>query len=206
MNLRCREFSDYLQRILEDESTLNVVAGGSSIHANGFAKLVLQRSAGLALRLHVWEPAAPDQDGEPENVHNHVWPFGSRVLIGALGEQRFGPARDGAMMDHYRYVRDRATLPPGKLEHLGKVRLAKLDELSHPAGAVYHVDDTVLHRAWSVKDDGYAATLVLTGSPRSTGASVYAHAGVHAREDAPNAGLSSAAARRLIGVVVEALR
>lgn len=205
-DLRRQEFVDYLQRILDDQSTVEAIAERSSIHANGFYKLVLERRAGLALRLHIWEPTVPNQETASENVHDHVWSFGSRVLIGALGEQRFETARVGKVMDHYRYLRARATLPPGRLELLGQVRLAVLEDLSHPAGTVYHVDDTTLHRAWSVKDGGYAATLVLTGSPRSIGASVFADTGVRARDDAKNARLSMVATTQLIDVVIEALR
>jgi hypothetical protein len=206
MNLRRRELVDYLQRTLDAAPTVNAIADRSSIHANGFSKLVLERSAGLALRLHVWEPAATDRDRQSENIHDHMWSFGSRILLGGLGEQRFGTACCGEAMDHYRYVRARATLPPGRLELLGHVRLAMLDELSYTAGMVYHVDDMTLHRAWSIKDGGFAATLVVTGSPRSTGASVYTYMGVHVREDAQDARLSPVAVRRLIGVVIDALR
>jgi hypothetical protein len=206
INLGRREFIDYLQGILTTTSILNTIADNSSIHANGFAKLVLERRAGIALRLHIWEPLTPDQESKFENIHDHVWSFGSRVLIGGLGEQRFSTSRGGDVMDQYRYVRSRATLPPGRLELLGQVRLAMLNELSHPAGTVYHVDDATLHRAWSLRDGGYAATLVVTGSPRSAAASVYARTGTLPREDGQNAGLSTAAVRRLIGIVVEALQ
>ena len=206
MNLGRRELIDYFQRALSTASNVDAIAARSSIHANGFSKLVLERSVGLAMRLHVWEPVATGHNRQSENIHDHVWPFASRVLIGGLSEQRFGTARSGEPMDHYRYVRARATLPPGRLELLGNVRLAMLDELSHIPGTVYHADDTTLHRAWSVNEDSFAATLVLTGSPRSTGASVYTNSGAHVIEDVQEARLSSITVQRLIGVAIDALQ
>jgi hypothetical protein len=205
VDLRRQELLNYLGRLLDDEPRLNTIAKRSSVHANGFTKLVLERRDGLALRLHVWEPAAAGQQKDPENIHDHVWSFGSKVLLGGLDEERFETASGGVVMDHYRYARARATLPPGSLELLGQVRLAQFSELSHRAGTVYHVDDTIRHRAWSVRDGGHVATLVLTGTPRNIGASVYASAGLPVRQDAEKADISSAIARRLISVIIEVL-
>lgn len=201
-----REIIKYLQAIVDDQSMLQTVTSRSSLHANGFAKIVLERHAKLALRLHIWTPVDPDQAEISENIHDHVWPFGSVILIGGLGEQRFISTKGGVVMDHYRYERARATLPPGRLAPLGQVRLNMLSEMLHPAGTIYQVEDTALHRAWSAREEGYAASLVLTGTPRESGASVYVRAGEHVREDIRDAQLLPEDVRRLIDVVIEALR
>ncbi|MFB7654933.1 MULTISPECIES: hypothetical protein [unclassified Streptomyces] len=205
-DLRRHEFIEYLQAILNKDAALDSVANRSSVHANGFTKLVLERSPEIALRLHVWEPCRRKNEEEQiENIHDHVWPFMSRVLLGGLGEERFGVSRHGPLMDHYRYVRGRATLPPGALVFHEQVRLETLDHLSHLAGTVYEVDNTVLHRARNFDIDTHTVTLVLTGVPRRTPASVYTRAGLSIREDVQNARVSTDSVRQLIGWILEAL-
>ncbi|MBQ1096609.1 hypothetical protein KBY55_11030 [Streptomyces sp. b94] len=206
-SLQRREFVGHLQGIVSNAAMLEAVASRSSIHANGFTKLVLERHSGIALRLHIWESGEPDTELLPaENVHDHVWPFASRVLIGGLYEERFDFSRTGPLMDHYEYVRGRATLPPGNLVLNGQARLDMAADLSHSAGNVYEVDNTVLHRAHNIGDAGWAATLVMTGKPRVTPASVYAPVGVNVREDLREAQLSTESVSGLLEMVIEALK
>ncbi|BCL26836.1 hypothetical protein GCM10017557_16950 [Streptomyces aurantiacus] len=205
--LQRREFIGYLQEFVSNAAMLETVAGRSSIHANGFTKLVLERHSGIALRLHIWEPGERDAELlQTENIHDHVWPFASRVLIGGLHEERFDFSRAGPLMDHYQYVRGRATLPPGNLVLDGQARLDMLADLSHSAGNVYEVDNTVLHRARIIGDAECTATLVMTGRPRVTPASVYAPTGVNVREDLRESRLSADSVLGLLEIVIEALK
>lgn len=204
-DLRRHEFIDYLNAILKNEPSLNKVASHSSVHANGFTKLVLERSPQVALRLHIWEPFQPGQEEQIENIHDHVWPFASRVLLGGLSEEQFGASGTGPLMDHYLYLRGRATLPPGNLFLHEQVRLHTLNNLSHPAGTVYRVDNTVLHRARNFDSGAHTVTLVLTGTPRNTPASVYTPTGLRVREDLRNARLAMASVRQLIDRIIAVL-
>jgi hypothetical protein len=56
-------------------------AGTSYRHPNGFVKIPLAQhsSTGMRLTLHVWDDNYVDGD-----IHNHRWPFSSRILLGSL--------------------------------------------------------------------------------------------------------------------------
>lgn len=191
--------------LVRDEETAAAIACRSSIHANGFVKIVLERSLGMTVRLHVWDTAlVPDTD-LPENIHDHVWAFASVVLVGELDEERFVENAAGMPADRYRYVRDRATLPPGKLERSGSVHLRKSAELVHEAGVPYRVDSSLLHRARNIRDHGLGATLAIMGVQRQPNASVFAAPDCAVRLDEEDAALSIDDTVRLVTLVADAI-
>lgn len=200
-----REIKRILLDVVRDEESIAKVAGRSSIHANGFVKIVLERARGMAVRLHVWHTAhTPDAD-LIENIHDHVWAFASVVLVGELDEHRFVENASGTPADKYRYIRHRGTLPPGRLAHSGAVRLRKSAETVHVTGVPYQVSSSVLHRARNIPDHGLGATLAITGVQRQPIASVFAEPGCGVRQDEEYATLSIDETGRLVSLVAEAI-
>jgi hypothetical protein len=91
-----------LNVVRSDADVLEVVANRSSIHHNGFGKVVLSRGAGWSLRLHVWTSWIRS-DGDDVNPHGHRWAFTSWIITGTLRETRFDIAHQGRQFHRYAY-------------------------------------------------------------------------------------------------------
>ena len=72
-----------LHVLLRDRQALAAVAARSSLHANGFVKVVLSRDDGWSLRLHVWSPVRFRRRRRPAR---HRWAFASWIITGILRE------------------------------------------------------------------------------------------------------------------------
>jgi hypothetical protein len=180
-----RSLDGYLQGLVRDEERLIEVASRSSVHANGFMKIVLERKPGWALRLHVWkDAAAAERESHTENIHDHIWPFSSRILIGGLSEERFLKRENGEVAREYEYVREsRPFVMRGDLRFLGQAHLIRDSEIDHREGDVYNIDTEVLHRATGLVDQELNVTLALTGPIQKKYAKVYSLEGATAQSD-----------------------
>lgn len=77
-------FGAWLDDLAEDPGAVARLAAASCWHANGFAKLVLHRADGYALRLHVWPHDGRPQTGDSE-PHSHAGPG---AVLGAVLDRR----------------------------------------------------------------------------------------------------------------------
>jgi hypothetical protein len=150
-----------LSVVRSDEHALEVVASRSSIHHNGFAKVVLSRGAGWSLRLHVWTPWIQSQDVNP---HGHRWAFASWIITGTLRETRFDVAHQGRQFHRYAY-RGSAS-GDAAAWNTGTVSLVKVEEVERVAGTVYQRTGFEVHTAQPCTD--LVATLVLHGDSGKT--------------------------------------
>ena len=147
-----------LNVLRRDERALRAVAASrSSVHPNGFAKVVLSRGDGWSLRLHVWSPQIGS--GDDADPHGHRWAFASWIIAGILRETRFDVAHDGRPFRHYEYLgssaADKANRPNGT------VTLVEVEEIERVAGTVYQRTGAEVHTAEPCTD--LVATLVLHG-------------------------------------------
>jgi hypothetical protein len=162
-----------LMSLRDRRSTLASVAARSSLHPNGFAKVVLQVGNDWSIRLHVWGPTLRPRvlDAKP---HGHRWEFASWVMAGVLRETTFQRAASGELFDvcdygrnadgsAYLRARGRATLSPG----------ARFD---HLAGTVYQRSGSILHTAEPISD-GLVASLVVQGRRSRPSTHVYLRPG-----------------------------
>jgi hypothetical protein len=169
-----KSLARYFRNLAADGSEVVDIAKRSSIHANGFTKLVLERRENSALRLHIWKESDGGSHCSAENVHNHVWEFSSRVLIGTLTDERFSKTANGEMASEYEYVRDnRRHTTRGILKYLNETRLSCTREISHRAGEIYSMGTTVLHRARGFSDQSLGVTLAWTRFIKAQRARVY---------------------------------
>jgi hypothetical protein len=74
-------FKDDLNTILNDEDALSEICNRSTVHSNGFLKIVLKSYNGQKLRLHIWKDSPLLQEHEP---HSHRWDFVSYILKGVM--------------------------------------------------------------------------------------------------------------------------
>ncbi|WP_145926662.1 hypothetical protein [Amycolatopsis orientalis] len=195
----------YLQSMVTDHDAIAAIAERSSMHANGFVKIVLERRAGMAARLHVWNAISEPDESPPGNIHNHVWGFCSRVLVGALEEQRFEVDDVGSRMDRYRYFAGRDSVSRGILEPAGVARLGESAALSHRAGSLYRIGNSTLHRARTDGEQGLGVTFAITGSRRKAYTSVFAPSGDAIREDPPKRILPPGEVQSLLSLVMDAI-
>ncbi len=93
-----------LATVLRSRAAMDQIAERSSVHANGFAKIVLHAGAAAQARLHVWHRRngrwVPDDD-----PRGHRWEFASWVVIGRLQETTFAKTADGAPLRAVWYSR-----------------------------------------------------------------------------------------------------
>lgn len=135
-------------------------AARSYRHPNGFDRIVLMggTSARITVRLHIWWP---DEPANTEQIHNHAWDFSSLLLMGAL---RFQTYADGDAHAKFRY----STLPPAgggtgyRLQPLGETTVSCTFDSRLPAGTIYTLDHTALHRVASLGAQP-TATLIVHG-------------------------------------------
>jgi hypothetical protein len=133
-------------------------------HDNGFAKVVLAtgKKTGRKLVLHVW-PTAAVVDTE-DNIHNHRWDFASAIIIGTLEMEIFTSDRADITLDHYSYS------PVGgdgryRFERQGRMSVGRGAYFQLSAGKDYHLNNSVLHRAWGGRL-GATASVVVQSAPQ----------------------------------------
>ncbi len=92
-----------LNVLRHDDWGLRVISRRSSVHPNGFAKVILSCDDGWSLRLHVWSPWIQPEHHDV-NPHGHRWAFASWIIVGILRETRFDVAHDGRPFRRYEYL------------------------------------------------------------------------------------------------------
>ena len=82
---------DALRNLVNNAAALEGIAKRSSVHANGFAKIVLLKGKRSSVRLHVWHRS--NGRWVPDTMpHGHRWEFASWILTGELRETTFREA------------------------------------------------------------------------------------------------------------------
>lgn len=170
---------DSLRTLLLNDEAVERVAVRSSVHANGFAKIVLHVGGGCSVRLHVWHPHNGRwiRDTMP---HGHRWEFASWIVIGTLHEITFTEAADGVIYQRLAYRRKadgKQDLAPD-----GCAPLRTDQTVVHPAGTVYARAHSMIHTA-TPAGEGLVASLVLQGPRRFDPTPVYIRRGVEPDHD-----------------------
>jgi hypothetical protein len=139
-----------------DTAALRDVCARSSVHPNGFAKVVLRSGEGWSIRLHIWPPG---RDVDDVNPHGHRWVFASWIIAGGLSEIIFDESPKGELFVRCDYRRDRES---AYLRPVGTATLTPVRTIDRPAGTVYTRGRSVLHTA-KPRNRELVASLVLQG-------------------------------------------
>lgn len=149
-------------------------------HDNGFLKVLLvdvdewpeREFLGCRLVLHIWDESSAT--GQPENVHNHRWPFWSVLLTGALTwehyEERYAAGGEEAYQ-RFAYGSP-GTGASYSMAPSGCVNLTRRFSATVTAGSTVAMDPDELHRV-ARHGQAAAATLLLQGRPCRDRTSVY---------------------------------
>ncbi|WP_121400949.1 hypothetical protein [Micromonospora sp. M71_S20] len=160
---------DTIQQILNDEDHLAEIAHQSFAHPNGFDSIPLENShPSHRVRLHVWWPEAPLLT---EDIHNHAWSFGSRLLSGALNFQTYRQSDEGSPYLHYPWQLGGSFAYDNSA--VTTVKLAPVLNATFAENTYYTFDLTELHRVAPVKTQRPVSTLVIIGSWQRDGSDVY---------------------------------
>jgi hypothetical protein len=149
----------------------------SYVHANGFYKISFPGVNGspARARLHVWPGSQESGRKAESDVHNHKWPFASRVLAGGLAHSILARRPGHGDYTHFRQVSE-----TGRGYTFMRIGDASLEEKPAAAihrGVVYEMEPATIHKV-SAAGDGYAATLVIELAPVSKATDVFvAHGG-----------------------------
>jgi hypothetical protein len=168
-NSRC--LRDDLTALVDDPQRLDDVADRSSIHPNGFAKIVLYPDERFGVRLHIWSR----REGlwaEETQPHGHRWAFASWIVVGRVHEVSYSTEpRPGSGGQYIRYGYVREELRP-RLNAIDDAVLWKDGVVDHDIGDVYWRARHELHTA-APDGHGLVASLVLQGSHDNTPTAVY---------------------------------
>jgi hypothetical protein len=199
--LRVSEVADALEALAQDDLTMKGIASLSYRHANGFFKLVLHRSSetGAAIRLHAW---MPDQVSA-ENIHNHRWPFVSRVLLGHVDEYLFEFSKDGE--DMWRYSYERIRRGAHVLHPVGRTTIKERGTQRWERDSVYIREALQLHRVRAAQDR-LTATLVACAPTSRDSTDVFTLTEPGIFQPVPELPLGAQQARDLLLSVAKAIR
>jgi hypothetical protein len=189
-----------LDALLCDAEAAAVVASRSSLHPNGFAKVVLRVGDGYGIRLHIWDRANRSRAGD-SNPHGHRWEFASWVVAGALRETTFAEAPESESFELSSYSRDANGKP--NLTTIGSAALRPVEEIDRSAGDVYSRTRSVLHTVVPVGSD-LVASLVLQRPPARDATAVFRRPGKSLDDD--EHGLTTDELRALIKDLALAIR
>lgn len=154
-------FIKLIKAILADDEWLNRVQKASYYHRNGFDKLVLLEAGEYKVRLHWFRPQGKLLPAE--NVHDHRWPFASKILSGTLQMDMLQPALHGEPFLQYQYDSKKIN---GRynVSFLQHACLHVYEQLVYSAGQQYLMPTTDLHRI-VYHPACEAMTLMITGKP-----------------------------------------
>ena len=165
-----------LRYLAAHPARLEILAGQSYWHTNGFAKVKFVEGHGFCLRLHIW-PAGEDRQGDID-PHGHRWEFASWVAAGSgIAETYFDRTvaadPDGDAYLEFDYGRSSGA---GFLRSRGPAWLRESSKIIRSAGDVYGCPLGVLHTVSPFGID-LVATVVLQGSIVAESASVFSSSG-----------------------------
>jgi hypothetical protein len=165
------QFRAIISAIVNDEQLLQQAINRSSIHNNGFLKLILVSNPNYQLRLHVWD-TRESEFAVQESVHSHTADFASVIVHGGYRHEVFRESTTGENYFSYRYHASRGarsfTLTSTGPKHLQRVSDAYLQEHT-----VYTLAGDILHRVVP-RPTCLTASLVLQGPPAYSRVLVYA--------------------------------
>jgi hypothetical protein len=170
-SLSPKELVDDLRKHLADDTQFGRhVQSHASMSPNGFLRLYLApKQSSCQVRLHVWQETH-FRSREPD-IHNHRWPFASRVLCGRLRVDEFIEDTEGELiLFRYRH-QPSETLVGFRLESDGLARLRKAGERSLGTDAVYFTGEDALHR--TTPETAVVATVLAEGLALSRATTVY---------------------------------
>jgi hypothetical protein len=164
--------------LCSDGDAVAEVAARSYLHPNGFEKIVLFAPAVdlPSLRLHIWRASSDERPSE--QVHNHRWPFASRIEHGAVRFITYEHSADGSDGGEYRHVT--ATSPATAAESyrhdiVGSARLRMTFDGVLAAGTEYCLPVTTPHRV--IAASGLCATLMVQGPAARAASEVFLRPG-----------------------------
>jgi hypothetical protein len=201
-----------LGAVATDRTLAAAVAPDSYWHANGFAKLTLDRclGGGGKLRMHIWTdgPTTTAATGSC-NTHTHRWEFSSLVLCGALSVEEFEEMEDGDLADPLllgcrKLVYDSPEAGiAGALRPLGDCLLRSTESRVYRVGDVHNGTLSTIHRV-APAGRSMAATLFVQGPSRVPSAFVYEEPGAVVIEDTGTA-IAPADVMALVDLVLSTL-
>lgn len=135
----------------------------SSIHNNGFLKIILASTPSYQLRLHVWDCRPGETlSAVTESVHSHTADFASIILLGSYRHEVFRPAEVGTSYLEYDYHATRGARE-FSLESVGARHLQKASDALLPAGTLYSLAGDILHRV--VPEPGIVTSSLVVQGP-----------------------------------------
>jgi hypothetical protein len=157
--------------ILEDEDLLQGCLKSSYRHANGFDKIVLLSGPNFKLRLHRFVQDPTKQPPPAEHVHNHRWPFASRIIDGSLCMDLFaetGGEDPNSPIPFHKYIYHSQKEDGGfNASYVGVRGLVCISEsVWHEQGTTYCMSPEEMHRIICSHES--VTTLMLTGKPISS--------------------------------------
>jgi len=177
-----QNFNRLIPRIMESERLFNEFVN-ESYHHDLFHKTVLLsgKLSDWKLRMHVFVPM--DFTEAQEEVHSHRNHFVSCILHGGFRQEIWEEPihckpqdeKEFEVIPFYKYLYDPKLTEDGtrvfNINPLGKIDLARVDQVSLSKGDIYYMHPSVLHSVNAI--DGCTVTLVLN-SPQATEKSCFA--------------------------------
>ncbi len=167
VDLLANDLGSIVNEVMSDNTLFGKCLENSYRHANGFDKIVLIADDNFKLRLHVFSGR---EDLPPaEHIHDHRWPFASRVVKGRLTMDLFEEVNQQVEEQNFhKYIYD-SNKDNGRFtaNYIGIRNLKCLHrERQIPQGVTYCMNPDEMHRI-VFKDCGTTITLMLTGKPIS---------------------------------------
>jgi len=169
-------FVRLITRIMESQKLFNDFVN-ESYHHDLFHKTVLLggKLCGWKLRMHIFVPL--DFTEAQEEVHSHRNHFVSCIVHGGFRQEIWEEPKhckpeeekEFEVINFHKYIYDPAVTSDGtrvfNINPLGRIDLARVDQISVSKGQIYYMHPSVLHSVNAI--DGCTITLVLN-SPQAT--------------------------------------
>jgi len=175
-------FIRLLQRVMESQRLFNEFVN-ESYHHDLFHKTVLLggKISGWKLRMHIFIPV--DFTEAQEEVHSHRNHFVSCLIHGGFRQEIWEEPKhciaeeekEFEVINFHKYIYDPTVTEDGtrvfNINPLGKIDLARVNQISVSKGQIYYMHPSVLHSVNAI--NGCTVTLVLN-SPQATEKSCFA--------------------------------
>lgn len=187
--------------ITSDARTLDTAVQRSSIHNNGFLKIILSSSPNYQVRLHVWDCRDGMGEAVLESVHSHTADFASMIVAGGYQHEQFRTVDDGSGEEYHSYVyHAQRGARSFALEDAGMTRLQKVSDGRYLEGTVYSLAGDILHRVVPLPGI-LTASLVIQGPGRYSFVQVISEEPIDAGRQIPVKDLEKDKLVRYIGEV-----
>jgi len=176
-------FRALTKAIVSDRDMLDRAVRRSSIHNNGFLKIILSTSPQYQVRLHVWDCRPGEDDAVQESVHSHTADFASMIVLGKYRHEQFREVPDGETFHSYRYHASRGSRS-FSLANTGVKYLQRISDQRLPKGTLYTLAGDILHRVVP-EPLVLTASLVIQGPPCYSFVQVFADEPLNAGTEVP---------------------